>query len=281
MLPWPPQWPKPQRVKYVLTVAFLGVFGCVGVAAGVSIFRPGFTDNRAYLLALAPPLLFGASAIVILTRLRLRGRSTTAVRIGSTDDTGERGLVIPYSHALAATYVLVCATTLALFVVIAVVTLLALAAPGPTDMSLVAQAAICLAFVAYLAWTLIEATRRRLTAGAVILTPSGVYHRSWAFDSYLPWDQAVSVSAGQPGGQWITLAAYGNAHPRIQRRSLLWKQPEYKLAPHTAIQGMYLAIDPGLAFHSLRFYHTNPAARAELGTDAAVRRVRNGAVLSP
>ena len=43
---------------------------------------------------------------------------------------------------------------------------------------------------------------------------------------------------------------------------------------------MYLAVDPGLAFHTLRFYHQNPAARTELGTEAAVRRVRSGDVVT-
>jgi hypothetical protein len=43
---------------------------------------------------------------------------------------------------------------------------------------------------------------------------------------------------------------------------------------------MYLAVDPGLAFHVLRFYHQNPAARAELGTEIAVNRVRSGNVVT-
>jgi len=47
-----------------------------------------------------------------------------------------------------------------------------------------------------------------------------------------------------------------------------------------AIRGVSLSVDPALAFHALRYYHANPDARAELDTDAAVRRVRAGAVLT-
>jgi hypothetical protein len=145
----------------------------------------------------------------------------------------------------------------------------------------IVAAVVCLGFVCHLGWTLVEMTRHRLSIGAILLTPAGVRHRSWTFDSYLPWDQAVSVSAGRLDGQLITLAAFDNVHPMFDRRSRIWRQPEYRLAPHTAIRGMYLAVDPALALHALRFYHENPAARAELGTDAAVRRGPWRKILTP
>jgi hypothetical protein len=263
--PWPREWRSRQRAKYVLFVAFFGLFGCICVAAGVSIFLPGFHDDRAYLLVLGAPLLFGLAAIGFFSRVRVRGRPTTAVRLATID---EPALVIPYSRGLATTYVLVCATTLALLLVIGVVSALV----GGTG---IVVAVVCLGFVGYLGWTVAEMARHKLRAGAIALTPQGVRHRSWTFDSYLPWDQVVSVSAGLLDGQLITLAAFDNVHPMFHRRSRLWRQPEYRLAPHTAIRGMYLAVDPALALHTLRFYHENPAARVELGTDAAVRRVRS------
>jgi hypothetical protein len=40
-----------------------------------------------------------------------------------------------------------------------------------------------------------------------------------------------------------------------------------------AVQGRFLAVDPKLLYHALRFYHDNPTARAELGDDVALRRV--------
>lgn len=94
-LPWPQEWPQPRQVKALLAVLFFGFFGCVGLAAGASIFLPGANDRRAYLLVLAVPLLFGLAGIAALTRLRLRSRSTSDVRSGQDDATGEPALVIP------------------------------------------------------------------------------------------------------------------------------------------------------------------------------------------
>jgi hypothetical protein len=37
-----------------------------------------------------------------------------------------------------------------------------------------------------------------------------------------------------------------------------------------------MEIDPNLLYWLLKFYVENPAARGELGTDAAVRRARSG-----
>jgi hypothetical protein len=279
LLPWPPQWARPQLVKYTFIALFLALFGCVGIAAGVSVFLPGFEDSRAYLLVVAAPLLFGVAGIVTITRLRLRSRPAAAVHSGHVDEVGEDGLVIPYSRPLGAVYVVVMAVTLLGFVIIAVVTVVALIEAA--DWGLVMQAVVMVGFAGYLAWFVTEVVRRRLVRGAVTLTRHGIYHRSWAFDSFLRWDQVVSVSAGRMDGQFITVASDDNAQPQVRRRSRFWQQPEYKLLPHTAVSGRYLSIDPALAFHALRFYATTPAARAELGTETAVQRVRAGRVLTP
>jgi hypothetical protein len=45
------------------------------------------------------------------------------------------------------------------------------------------------------------------------------------------------------------------------------------------ISGTALGVNPALVYHTLCFYHRHPDARAELGTDAALRRVRAGRVL--
>lgn len=58
----------------------------------------------------------------------------------------------------------------------------------------------------------------------------------------------------------------------------MWKQPELTRAPHMAIRGMYLAINPALALHTLRYYLDQPGARQELATEVGVNRVRSGQV---
>lgn len=275
-LPWPPQWAKPQPIKYAFAAAFFAFFGCMGIAAGVSIFLPGFTDDRAYLLVLAAPLLLGIAAIVVLTRVRVRGRSVSPVHSAPLGTTGEPGLVIPYLRALGIVYLTIVAAMLVFFTVIAVVTLVALTNADAGNPALDIQAVVCLGFVGYLSWLFIEVGRKRLTTGAVVLTPQGVYHRSWAFDSFLPWDQTVSVSAHDLDGQVICVVAYDNSRPQFNRRSKMWKQSEYKRAPNTVIRGMYLSIDPAMALHVIRYYHASPGARAELGSESALRRVQSG-----
>lgn len=266
-------------MKYALVAAFFAFFGCVGIAAGVSIFLPGFDDGRAFLLVLGAPLMFGVAAIVVLTRVRVRSRPLSAVRsTAATAPEKEQGLVIPYLSSLSAVYLVVTTVMLLFFLIIAVATLVAVAGAGTGSPAMLIQLLVCLGFVASLAWLLTEVARKRLMNGAVILTPRGVHHRSWAFDSFLSWDQASSVSARELDGQVIAITASGDAVPEFRRRSRTWKQPELKLAPNSIIRTMYLAIDPATAFRIIRYYHTNRAARAELGTESAVRRVHSGSL---
>jgi hypothetical protein len=278
LLPWPPQWPVPQPARYVSTIVFLALFGLAALAAGVSFFVPAFDGDGLYLLVVAAPLLFGVAAIVVITRLRLRDRSTADVHTGHIDEVGEDGLVIPYSRSLGAVYVVILAVSLLFFAVIAVASVVALADEFYGGLAF--QAVVMLGFSLYVARFVLDVARKRLVRGAVVLTPNGVYHRSWAFDSFLTWEQIESVAAGRGGGQLVSLTAQDDAEPQVRSRSLFWKQPEYKQLPHTAISGRYLAIDPALAFHTLRFYWATPDARPELGTDTAVERLREGDVVT-
>ncbi len=280
-LPWPSQWGRPQRLKYTLVAAFFAFFGCVGVAAGVSIFLPGFNDDRAFILALAPPFCFGVAGITIVTKLRVRSRPTTAVHSTSVSAVGGPALVIPYSLALGVIYWVITATMIVLFLVLAVGAVLGLAATGFRDAGLLVAALVSVGFVVYLSWFVIEVLRRRIVRGALILSPRGIYHRSWSFDNFLPWDSAVSVTAGELDGQLITVAADENAEPQFDRRTRMWKQPELKRAPHMAIRGMCLSINPALALHTLRYYLDQPGARQELATEVGVNRVRSERVACP
>lgn len=277
-LPWPPEWGRTQRLKYTLVAAFFCFFGCVGVAAGVSIFLPGFNDDRAFILVIATPLFFGVAGLAVGTRLRVRSRRTTSVRSISMPDASGPALVIPYSLALAVIYWVIVVTTIFLFLIIALVAVVGLASSGFRDAVLFVPALVSMAFVVYLSWFIIEVLRRRVVRGALILSPRGIYHRSWSFDNFLPWDSAISVTADELDGPLIRVAARGDAEPEFQRRTRMWKQPELKLAPHMAIRGTYLSINPALALHALSYYLAQPGARRELGTEAGVDRVRNGYV---
>jgi len=265
-------------LKYTLVAAFFGFFGFVGVAAGVSIFLPGFNDDRAFVLVILTPLFFGVAGLAIVTRLRVRSRRTTSVHSISMPDASGPALVIPYSLAFAVMYWVIVVTTIFLFLIIALVAVVGLASSGFRDAVLFVPAVVSVAFVAYLSWFLVEVPRGRIVRGALILSPRGIYHRSWSFDNFLPWDSTVSVTAGDLDGPLIRIAAREGVEPVFHRRTCMWKQPELKLAPHMAIRGMYLSINPALALHVLSYYLAQPDARQELGTEAGVDRVRNGNV---
>ncbi|MGB8961860.1 MAG: hypothetical protein WCC38_07890 [Pseudonocardiaceae bacterium] len=265
-------------MKYTLVAAFFVFFGCVGVAAGVSIFLPGFNDDRAFVLVIVTPLFFGVAGIAIVTRLRMRSRRTTSVHSILMPDGSGQALVIPYSLTLAVIYWVIGVTTIFLFIIIALVAVVGLASTGFRDAALFVPALVSMAFVVYLSWFLIEVLRRRVARGALILSPRGIYHRSWSFDNFLPWDSAISVTAGELDGPLIRVAAREDAESQFQRRTRMWKQPELKLAPHMAIRGTYLSINPALVLHALSYYLNQPSARPELGTEAGVNRVCNGNV---
>ncbi|MGH3866073.1 MAG: hypothetical protein ACRDQ4_08025 [Pseudonocardiaceae bacterium] len=219
------------------------------------------------------------TGIAIVTRLRVRSRPTTAVHLTSVSALGGPALVIPYSLALGVIYWVITATMIVFFFVLAVVAVVGLASAGLRDGALLVAALVSTGFVVYLSWFVIEVLRKRVVRGALILSPRGIYHRSWSFDNFLSWDSAVSVTAGELDGQLITVVADENAEPQFDRRTRMWKQPELTRVPHMAIRGMCLAINPALALHTLRYYLDQPGARQELATEVGVNRVRSGRVV--
>lgn len=274
-LPWPSQWGRSHRLKYIFIAVFFAFFGFVGVAAGVSIFLPGFNDNRAFILVIAAPFFFGIAGIAIVTRLRVRRRPTTAVHSTSTSAVGGPAVVIPYSLALGVIYWVIGATTIALFLIMAAVAVVDVFTRGFHHGALLVEALVGIGFVIYLSWFVVEILQKRIARGALILSPRGIYHQSWSFDYFLPWDNAVSVTAGELDGQLITVVAHENTKPEFHRRTRMWKQPEVKLAPHMAIRGMYLSINPALALHTLRYYLDQVSSRQELTTEEGVNRIRS------
>ncbi|OLF18217.1 hypothetical protein [Actinophytocola xanthii] len=253
-------WPVQRRTSWLVTAVLLGSAGAGGLVLGVAAVS---TDGVGILLV-GSPLLIVAGALVYLSRARRQGTGGLAVR--EVAELAERGVVLPYSAALGWGYVVAGVYCLLFFGLIAVG---GLAAGGGGGVALlVAALLVC----GYLLWCVIDLARGRLQTGLVALTPSGIYHRSWAMRSYLPWNDVVEVVPADVRGPLVQVIAAANTTGWVRRTSSAWRQGELAFAPHLAVQGRFLAADPALLYRAVRFYLENPAARAELGNDAALTR---------
>ncbi|MGH3923973.1 MAG: hypothetical protein ACRDTT_14080, partial [Pseudonocardiaceae bacterium] len=112
--------------------------------------------------------------------------------------------------------------------------------------------------------------------GLVALAPEGVYHRSSTFRSYFPWDRVTEVSAIDKNGPYITMGVRPGPDSWFRKTSRLWRQEEFSFAPHMAVRGRWLSVDPAIVYYAIIFYRDHPVARRELSTDAGVERLRSG-----
>lgn len=271
-LPWPDGWPPPIQPKSVLLVLAVAGFTVFDITIGILALTWSDTGTGIFLLA-GSPLMLTVTAIGYLTRLRGRRPGISLLRHGPVSDLGEPGLLIPYSRALGAAAVLLPVSVLLVTAPATIAFLAGIVVDGPDTSGLVSTVVLW-AISLYMGWLLVEVGRKKLTRGLLALTPSGVYHRSWAFHSYVPWTAITSVSTGQAReGPLITMAVFSNTPPWFHRTSRLWKQDEFGLAPHIAIKTAYLSVDPALAYHALAYYHAHPDARSELATTAALDRL--------
>ena len=74
------------------------------------------------------------------------------------------------------------------------------------------------------------------------------------------------MAVTEPGNSWF------------RRASRLWRQEELAFAPHLAIRTMFVAVDPALVYHTLRYYHHMPEARGELAGEVGLARLRAAAI---
>jgi hypothetical protein len=129
----------------------------------------------------------------------------------------------------------------------------------------------------------VDGLRGRAVRGELLVSAQGIRYRTLAYDVELGWDAVERVSVVGGDGQRIVIMAYNNQPPSVRGRSWLSKPTkavrEQAAEATVLIRAGSLSVNPALTFHTLRYYHQHPAARAELGTDAAVQRVRAAAVV--
>jgi hypothetical protein len=224
------------------------------------------------------PLLGMAVVMGYLGRLRGRDRGTGSLRLRRLGELNQIGVELAYSGALALGYLVITVFGVVLFGSVSLLALWVLVDGGFSLGALVWMTGAG-AGALYMLRFCLHVLRGKLARGAVVLTPQGVFHRSWAFESYFRWDCAMFVDAAQLDGPLVELAVTGDQASWFRRTSGLWEQEELLYQPHLAVRVMWLAVDPALLYHALRFYQQNAALRAELGDERGLQRLRTGDLL--
>lgn len=285
-LPWPAVWSRQRPgVTGVLVTGFLGFLALGLAGVGVYHFPPG---ERAGLVLV---LCVGAVSVGAITAMDLwmaRGRRRQPPSAVSLEGRGsvDAGIAISYSSRfchLLRPLLLVSTGIVVGFAAGGVMGRLApFGTPAPDAASSVAGgAALCLLVVwaAWVVWVAAQIAGRRVARGRLVLRPDGIYHRTFTFEHFAPWPAVVDVHAGNHGFPVIVVRAFPTEHTRVRRTAWLGKQPEFSLLPFLVVRCRWLAIDPAIAYHALRYYHAHPEARGELRTAAGAQRIRSGDLL--
>lgn len=123
-------------------------------------------------------------------------------------------------------------------------------------------------------WFLV--TMLRLAPGKIILSPTGVYHRSLTCTHLVPWHAIVAVSASWLGTPIIAVKAIPSEDTRVRRYMGRFRSGEVQFLPIMVVRTTWLATDPTTVYHALSFYCSHPELRAELGTPDALDRINGG-----
>lgn len=283
-LPWPAPWSMPKRAGGLVWVVFFAAVAIGGVAAGVSLLLPGPVDPLAYVVVAVIPSACGLALTAGAQRMGIRSRSTRAVRSVDTEDAGGRALSVPFMRSLWVALWLIVWGSLLIGVLLLAVSWLVAFTSSPLNVTALLYGVVMVLAALPLAALAIDGLRGKALRGELLMSAQGIRYRSLAYDAWMEWPALQRVSIVGGDSLRIVLMGYANMAPTVLGRSWLMRPSKAVLAQAAeatiAIRGVSLSVDPALAFHTLRYYHANPEARAELGTDAAVRRVRAGAVLT-
>jgi hypothetical protein len=112
------------------------------------------------------------------------------------------------------------------------------------------------------------------------LGPDGIYYWTWFGCCFVAWDWIARINVASrtgPGAQLIAGEPL-ELPPNPEENWVARHFDRFRRKKHLINLG-YLAVNPAIAYHALRFYHAHPEHRAELSTNAAVERIRQGNLL--
>lgn len=280
MIPWPDEWKTHRAGKLTAQAVVLALVGVAGVIFGIMDLSQASAQGRGIVTIVLAPLFLGLSGL-LASRVRIRSRRPDSLRLEWVESAGSLGVVVPYSRSV---WISFCAMTFAMLFFYGLIAIagwglvVVEGGSGVLVLSLLASLA-----TSYMLWFIIDGFRGKLGRGAVALTPSGIYHRSWAFTGFFSWDKVLEVAAydiRQLPAIRVDYQEHHDRNPHMTRNSWVWKQPEWKQAPDLVMLGTYLSVDPVLLYYGLRYYFERPASRAELGTENGVHRLLQADILN-
>lgn len=277
-LPWPAAWPAPRGLTGPgWTLCGSAVVVAV-VAVGVALVLPLAVQSRVTVLAALVLPVLGSVLSCPVTRANVRARPASRVH-----PTGSGELSVPFLPELWVGIWLVltgCVVILAMLVGAS----WHVGFGRPPDPAATVVGVVLLMAAAPFAALGIEGLRGTASRGELLLSPDGIRYRTFAYDAWLDWTAVRRVSVVRGDGLPIVLVSSRDRPPRLRPHSWVLRPSSGSLAAaregRLVVRGALLSVDPALAFHTLHYYHANPDARAELGTDAAAHRVRSAAVLT-
>jgi hypothetical protein len=250
----PAGWPRPRRSAVrVLAAVFLGLIsGLVALVAVASVVTGDLVEAAGFGVA---AVLAGHVAAIGVTGL-WRPRPAAGPPSAGVTDQGESGLAFPYArlpyYLLTTTLVLVALLAASFAVVMA-------AGAGGAGWAL---AVIFGGFAVFVGWFV--AVVLRLAPGTIVLTPSGIYHRSLVLEHFVPWDAVVDVLARDGPDTWITVKALPMDGTRERRHTGRLHAFEGGLLPFLVARTSWLGANAVPAYQAIRFYFDHPDQRARL-----------------
>ena len=277
-MPWPQRWGG-RRPLIITVFVMFGLFPIVALAAGVDALRGDF-ELRSALLPLTIPFFVSFAGLIYVAGVRRRHRSTAPLRVSTPFESRIPGLAIPYSRSYSAWAVALilpaCGSSLPVGFYASV-----RFSEGARESGVFAGV-LAGALLVTCRGLAVEILRKRIVRGVIVLTPDGIVHHSWASDSSCSWGMVRGVQpiALPAAAIRVENALIGGATDHgFTRRSAMLRSIEAKHRPDMIIEVPSLSIDPVLMLETLRFYAACPLQRHELGTQAAIDRVRRGDVL--
>lgn len=257
--PWPDGWARRPHPRFRALLVCLAAFGALLIFAS-GLLLAGPTPASASLAVVWGGLHLGAVAWCLQFKLRPYARST------STVDLAGPALVIPY-RSRPGTW-----TTSAVPVLVAGGLVVAGVGARLGDPDAVLSGVVTAAAGLFVVAVALLARRRRF---GLYLTPHDVALRTWLRTARLGWDEVNQVYASHnPEDSWF---ARGGEGPQIEIHAPRVVQPTMQGGGITVTAGQLTAA-PALAFWVVEHYFRHPEHRHELGTDAAIERIRRGPV---